>query len=110
MAPPLARAASLQKPNSRNSNSQNFRPARLSLRPQECLSLKYIGSLLSHFRFTRSLYLVHEDVKEDSKEKAFELEMSWIGDESGGIHLPVPKELQIEAEQKAKALMEANFD
>jgi 20S proteasome subunit alpha 7 len=35
--------------------------------------------------------------------------MSWIGEESGGLHLPVPKELKDEAEQKAKAIVE-NFD
>jgi 20S proteasome subunit alpha 7 len=35
--------------------------------------------------------------------------MSWVGEESGGLHLPVPKELKAEAEQKAKAALE-NFD
>jgi len=38
----------------------------------------------------------------DDAEKAFELEMSWIGDETDGRHLPVPKGLLEEAEQKAK--------
>ena len=52
-----------------------------------------------------SIYLVHED----AKEKDFELEMSWVGPESGGVHLPVPKELKDEAEQRAKASLE-NFD
>lgn len=51
------------------------------------------------------IYLVHEDVKE----KEFELEMSWIGDETDGLHLPVPKDLLEEAEAKAKAALE-NFD
>ena len=51
-----------------------------------------------------SIYLVHDDA-----EKAFELEMSWIGDETDGRHLPVPKGLLEEAEQKAKAALE-NFD
>lgn len=51
------------------------------------------------------IYLVHEDVKE----KEFELEMSWIGDETNGLHLPVPKDLMEEAEAKAKAALE-NFD
>ena len=49
-----------------------------------------------------SIHLVHDD----AKEKEFELEMSWIGDESGGVHLPVPKELHDEAEQKAKEQLE----
>ncbi|KAK2466363.1 hypothetical protein APHAL10511_002005 [Amanita phalloides] len=50
----------------------------------------------------RIIYLVHED----AKEKEFELEMSWIGDDTGGIHMPVPSELQQEAEAAAKAAME----
>lgn len=32
--------------------------------------------------------------------------MSWIGDETDGVHLPVPKDLHDEAEQKAKAALE----
>ena len=52
---------------------------------------------------TYSIYLVHDD----SKEKEFELEMSWIGDETGGLHLPVPQELHDEAEQKAKDALES---
>jgi len=51
------------------------------------------------------IYLVHDD----AKEKEFELEMSWIGDETNGVHLPVPKELFDEAESKAKAALE-NFE
>jgi 20S proteasome subunit alpha 7 len=35
--------------------------------------------------------------------------MSWVGPESDGVHLPVPKELKDEAVQKAKASLE-NFD
>jgi len=50
----------------------------------------------------RIIYLVHED----AKEKEFELEMSWIGDETGGMHIPVPNELQQEAEAAAKAAIE----
>ncbi|OSD04379.1 20S proteasome subunit, partial [Trametes coccinea BRFM310] len=46
----------------------------------------------------RIIYLVHDD----NKEKDFELEMSWVGDETNGIHLPVPKELHEEAARKAK--------
>jgi 20S proteasome subunit alpha 7 len=49
-----------------------------------------------------SIHLVHED----SKEKEFELEMSWIGDETNGLHLPVPKDLFAEADAKAKAALE----
>ncbi|KAG6878114.1 hypothetical protein C0993_012118 [Termitomyces sp. T159_Od127] len=53
----------------------------------------------------RIIYLVHDD----AKEKDFELELSWIGDETNGLHLPVPKELQAEAEAAAKAALET-FD
>ncbi|KAF9008903.1 nucleophile aminohydrolase [Cyathus striatus] len=48
------------------------------------------------------IYLVHDD----AKEKDFELELSWIGDETGGLHLPVPKDLFEEAQSKAKAALE----
>ena len=51
------------------------------------------------------IYLVHDD----TKEKDFELEMSWIGDETKGLHQPVPRDLHEEAEQKAKAALE-NFE
>ncbi|KAI0347364.1 N-terminal nucleophile aminohydrolase [Trametopsis cervina] len=50
----------------------------------------------------RIIYLVHDD----AKEKEFELEMTWIGDETNGLHTPVPKDLLAEAEQKAKAALE----
>ena len=42
-------------------------------------------------------------------EKEFELEMSWIGDETGGIHRPVLKKLLEEAQRKAKEALE-NFE
>lgn len=52
-----------------------------------------------------SIYLVHDD----AKEKDFELELSWIGDETNGLHLPVPKDLYDEASRKAKESLE-NFE
>jgi 20S proteasome subunit alpha 7 len=51
---------------------------------------------------TASIYLVHED----AKEKEFELELSWIGAETNGLHLQVPKDLHRDAEAKAKAALE----
>jgi 20S proteasome subunit alpha 7 len=45
-------------------------------------------------------------VHDDAKEKDFELELSWIGDETNGLHLPVPKDLFEEAEKAAKAALE----
>nr|VWP00548.1 Methyl-accepting chemotaxis protein I [Ganoderma boninense] len=53
----------------------------------------------------RIIYLVHDD----AKEKDFELEMSWVGDETNGIHQPVPKDLFDEASRKAKEALE-NFE
>ncbi|KAF7433250.1 hypothetical protein PC9H_005200 [Pleurotus ostreatus] len=50
----------------------------------------------------RIIYLVHED----AKEKEFELEMSWIGEETGNKHVPVPEDLLKEAETQAKAALE----
>jgi 20S proteasome subunit alpha 7 len=48
-----------------------------------------------------SIYLVHDD----AKEKDFELEMSWIGAETGNIHLAVPKDLFEDADKKARDLL-----
>ncbi|KAH9850722.1 20S proteasome subunit [Lenzites betulinus] len=53
----------------------------------------------------RIIYLVHDD----AKEKDFELEMSWIGEETNGIHQSVPKDLFEEAARKAKEALE-NFE
>lgn len=46
---------------------------------------------------------------EDLKDKEFELEMSWIGPETQGRHVSVPKELKDEAEKKARDSLE-QFD
>ena len=53
----------------------------------------------------RIIYLAHED----SKDKEFELEMSWISGLDGptrGRHVEVPRELREEAERKAKSALE----
>ena len=50
----------------------------------------------------RREYLVHDD----AKEKDFELELSWVGSETNGIHQPVPKDLYDEASRKAKEALE----
>jgi 20S proteasome subunit alpha 7 len=50
-----------------------------------------------------SVYLVHDD----AKEKEFELEMTWVGEETGGKHELVPKDLFDEAERKAKEALES---
>jgi len=42
-----------------------------------------------------------------SKDKPLELELSWVCEESGRMHQPVPPELAAEAEAAAKAAREA---
>ncbi|KAF9076009.1 proteasome subunit alpha type-3 [Rhodocollybia butyracea] len=68
----------------------------------EKLKLAELSTREAVFEAARIIYLVHDD----SKEKDFELEMSWIGDETNGLHVPVPKDLFTEAQQKAKAALE----
>ena len=57
----------------------------------------------------RIIYVAHED----SKDKEFELEMSWISGLEGptkGRHQPVPQELLDEAEKAAKRSIEGDDD
>lgn len=57
----------------------------------------------------RIIYVAHED----SKDKEFELEMSWISSVDGptkGRHEEVPKELHEEAEKAAKRALEGEDD
>lgn len=51
----------------------------------------------------RSMYSVHDDIKE----KTFELEISWVCDESGKKHTLVPADLKEAAEKAAKEAKEA---
>ncbi|KAI0068933.1 20S proteasome subunit [Artomyces pyxidatus] len=71
----------------------------------EKLNLTELSTREAVFEAARIIYLVHDD----AKEKEFELEMSWIGDETNGLHVPVPKDLHDEAEQRAKDALE-NFE
>lgn len=48
-----------------------------------------------------SIYNVHDD----AKDKEFELELSWVCEESKGFHQFVPKEIADEAEALAKAAL-----
>jgi len=50
----------------------------------------------------RILHSVHDPVKD----KEFELELSWVCDESERVHQIVPKDLRDAAEQRAKAIIE----
>ena len=57
----------------------------------------------------RIIYVAHDD----SKDKEFELEMSWISGEDGptkGRHMEVPVELKEEAEKAAKSALEGEDD
>ena len=52
------------------------------------------------------IYLVHDE----QKDKDFELEISWIGPPSGGVHQIVPKEVLAEATRIAKAKLASLMD
>ncbi|KAJ3030810.1 UNVERIFIED_CONTAM: hypothetical protein HDU68_007727 [Siphonaria sp. JEL0065] len=54
----------------------------------------------------RIIYALHDEVKD----KDFELELSWVSEESGGKHEFVPKDLFDEAEAAAKAALNAEMD
>jgi len=54
----------------------------------------------------RIIYSVHDDVKD----KEFELELSWVCEESGWTHKQVPTELLKQAEDAAKLAMEEDDD
>ncbi|KAI0033775.1 20S proteasome subunit [Vararia minispora EC-137] len=69
----------------------------------EKLKLAELSTREAVIEAARIIYLVHDD----AKEKDFELEMTWIGNETGGQHEPVPKDLFDEAERKAKEALES---
>jgi len=71
----------------------------------EKLKLSELTTREAVFEAARIIHLVHDD----AKEKEFELELSWIGDETNGRHVPVPKDLFEEADRKAKEALE-NFE
>ena len=52
------------------------------------------------------IYLVHDELKD----KQFELELSWVCEESRGVHERVPESVFAEAEKLAKDAMEADTD
>lgn len=52
------------------------------------------------------IYVVHDEVKD----KAFELELSWVGELTGGKHEFVPADVQAEAEKYAKEALEESDD
>jgi len=52
------------------------------------------------------IYIVHDEVKD----KNFQLELSWVGKESNGLHKMVPKDLAAEVEEQAKKSLEEDSD
>lgn len=73
---------------------------KLSPDSEECISLEEGVK-----EAARIIYVAHED----SKDKEFELEMTWISNHAGptkGRHEEVPKELREEAERLAKKALE----
>jgi len=54
----------------------------------------------------RIIYMVHDEVKD----KMFELELSWVGEFSNGVHQRVPEDVHAEAERFAKAALEEDSD
>jgi len=52
------------------------------------------------------IYVVHDEVKD----KMFELELSWVGEFTNGVHQRVPKDVHTEAENFAKSAMEDSDD
>ncbi|XP_063217859.1 proteasome subunit alpha type-3 [Bacillus rossius redtenbacheri] len=54
----------------------------------------------------RIIYLVHDELKD----KQFELELSWVGAATDGLHERVPTAVYQEAEKFAKAAMEDDSD
>ncbi|KAH7105500.1 20S proteasome subunit [Auriculariales sp. MPI-PUGE-AT-0066] len=72
----------------------------------EKLKLAELTTRQAVIEAARIIYLVHDD----AKDKDFELEVTWIGEESGYQHQQVPKDLLEDAEERAKASMEEGFE
>lgn len=53
-----------------------------------------------------SIYLVHDELKD----KNFELELSWVGEITGGVHQRVPVNILQEAERTAKQALQEDSD
>jgi len=63
----------------------------------------HFHSLFTPPSFVLSIYKVHDD----AKDKDFELELSWVCEESGFKHQLIPKDVFDESVQAAKAALEA---
>ena len=72
----------------------------------EKLNLSQLTTREAVFEAARIIHLVHDD----TKDKEFELELSWIGPETGGKHAAVPRELWAEADRKAREALDADME
>jgi 20S proteasome subunit alpha 7 len=68
----------------------------------EKLNLEELSARDALFEVSKIIHQVHDEVKD----KEFELELSWICDETEGIHRLVPKEMRDEISARAKAAIE----
>ncbi|GAB7337612.1 hypothetical protein MBLNU457_g2912t2 [Dothideomycetes sp. NU457] len=88
----------------RQSAKSELEKLKLGTDGDECISLEEGVK-----EAARIIYVAHED----SKDKEFELEMTWISNHAGptkGRHEEVPKELREEAERLAKKALEGDDD
>ncbi|KAF8318143.1 N-terminal nucleophile aminohydrolase [Clavulina sp. PMI_390] len=72
----------------------------------EKLKLSEMNTREAVYEAARIIHLVHDD----AKDKEFELELSWIGAETNGLHLAVPKDLYEDANQKGLDALDADMD
>ncbi|KAG8881217.1 hypothetical protein FRB97_009786 [Tulasnella sp. 331] len=71
----------------------------------EKLKLSELTTREAVLEAARIIHLVHDD----AKDKEFELEVSWIGEETGGLHLPIPRDLWQEADKKARDALDEDM-
>ncbi len=53
-----------------------------------------------------SIYIVHDEVKD----KHFEMELSWVGQNTQGRHVKVPDDVFADAERYARSALEEDSD
>eukprot|EP00657_Telonema_sp_P-1_P009874 TRINITY_DN410_c0_g1_i1.p1 TRINITY_DN410_c0_g1~~TRINITY_DN410_c0_g1_i1.p1 ORF type:complete len:260 (+),score=63.77 TRINITY_DN410_c0_g1_i1:217-996(+) len=72
----------------------------------EKLNLEELSAQDALFELGKIIHTVHDDVKD----KAFELELSWISEQTNNEFLLVPKEMKDEIEARVKAALEEDSD
>jgi|ERR1712086_37869 len=68
----------------------------------EKLNLEELTCKDALFEVAKIIHSVHDDVKD----KEFELELSWLCDETNGVHKMIPKEMRDEISKRAKDALE----